>query len=87
MPCRYLTFASIPLTEALTRLNKHSNNLMTRNLFLTLGAEKYGAPATLEKGARAVRDVLDAAWRVHAASWYCKTGQACRGSSASARVP
>lgn len=54
----FMKFASTPLTEALTRLNKHSNNLMTRNLFLTLGAEKYGAPATLEKGARAVRDVL-----------------------------
>ena len=53
-----LTFASEPLTDALTRLNKYSNNLMTRNLFLTLGAERYGAPATLEKGARAVRDVL-----------------------------
>ena len=55
----FMTFASIPLTEALTRLNKYSNNLMTRNLFLTLGAEKYGAPATLEKGARAVREVLE----------------------------
>jgi D-alanyl-D-alanine carboxypeptidase/D-alanyl-D-alanine-endopeptidase (penicillin-binding protein 4) len=32
---------------------------MTRNLFLTLGAEKYGAPATLEKGVRAIRDVLE----------------------------
>jgi len=55
----FMTFASTPLTEALTRLNKHSNNLMTRNLFLTLGAEKHGAPATLEKGVRAVRDVLE----------------------------
>jgi len=53
-----LRFESPPLTDALTRLNKYSNNLMTRNLFLTLGAESYGAPATLEKGARAVREVL-----------------------------
>jgi D-alanyl-D-alanine carboxypeptidase/D-alanyl-D-alanine-endopeptidase (penicillin-binding protein 4) len=53
-----LKFASEPLTGALTRLNKYSNNLMTRNLFLTLGAEAYGPPATLEKGARAVREVL-----------------------------
>ena len=53
-----LKFSSEMLTEALTRLNKHSNNLMTRNLFLTLGADKEGAPATLEKGARAVRDAL-----------------------------
>jgi D-alanyl-D-alanine carboxypeptidase/D-alanyl-D-alanine-endopeptidase (penicillin-binding protein 4) len=53
-----LKFSSETLTEALTRLNKHSNNLMTRNLFLTLGAEREGTPATLEKGARAVRDAL-----------------------------
>ena len=51
-------FASTPLTDALTKLNKYSNNLMTRNLLLTLGAEKYGAPATLEKGIDAVTDAL-----------------------------
>jgi D-alanyl-D-alanine carboxypeptidase/D-alanyl-D-alanine-endopeptidase (penicillin-binding protein 4) len=49
---------SEPLTDALTSLNKFSNNLMTRNLFLTLGAEAFGAPATLEKGARAVTATL-----------------------------
>ena len=53
-----LKFASTPLTDALIRLNKFSNNVMTRNLLLTLGAEKYGAPATLEKGVDAVTDVL-----------------------------
>ena len=53
-----LKFASEPLTAALIRLNKYSNNLMARNLFLTLGAEAYGAPATLDKGARAVREDL-----------------------------
>jgi D-alanyl-D-alanine carboxypeptidase/D-alanyl-D-alanine-endopeptidase (penicillin-binding protein 4) len=53
-----LRFASEPLTGALNRLNKYSNNLMTRNLFLTLGAEREGAPATLEKGERTVREVL-----------------------------
>jgi D-alanyl-D-alanine carboxypeptidase/D-alanyl-D-alanine-endopeptidase (penicillin-binding protein 4) len=53
-----LRFTSPPLTDALIKLNKYSNNLMTRNLFLTLGAERYGAPATLEKSARAVREVL-----------------------------
>lgn len=53
-----LRFESPPLTEALIRLNKFSNNLMTRNLFLTLGAKTFGAPATLDKGARAVRQAL-----------------------------
>lgn len=53
-----LAFVSEPLTVALARLNKYSNNLMARNLFLTLGAEAFGAPATVDKGARAVRDML-----------------------------
>ena len=38
----------------MNHLNKYSNNLMTRNLFLTLGAEQRGAPATLEKSSQAV---------------------------------
>ncbi len=54
-----LRFESPPLTNALTLLNKYSNNLMTRNLFLTLGAEVYGAPATLDKSADAVRADLE----------------------------
>ena len=54
-----LAVASEPLAAALVRLNKHSNNLMTRNVFLTLGAQAYGPPATLEKGARAVRETLE----------------------------
>jgi D-alanyl-D-alanine carboxypeptidase/D-alanyl-D-alanine-endopeptidase (penicillin-binding protein 4) len=53
-----LKFTSEPLSAALTRLNKYSSNLMARNLFLTLGAERFGAPATLEKGARTVYEVL-----------------------------
>lgn len=53
-----LRFASEPLAAALVRQNKYSNNLMARNLFLTLGAEAYGAPATPDKGVRAVREVL-----------------------------
>ncbi|MBU2641317.1 MAG: D-alanyl-D-alanine carboxypeptidase/D-alanyl-D-alanine-endopeptidase [Gammaproteobacteria bacterium] len=53
-----LRFASLPLTDVLTSLNKSSNNLMTRNLFLTLGADAFGAPATLDKSARAVRVAL-----------------------------
>lgn len=56
-----LRFVSEPLADVLKRLNKHSNNLMTKNLFLTLGAQAEGAPATPEKGARAVRAALQQA--------------------------
>lgn len=53
-----LVFESEPLAQALVRLNKYSNNVMARNLFLTLGAEMSGAPGTLDKGAHAVRESL-----------------------------
>lgn len=53
-----LRFASEPLADALRRLNKHSNNLMARNLYLSLGMEACAAPATLEKSERTVRALL-----------------------------
>lgn len=37
------------LAEQITAMNKHSNNIMTRQLFLTIGAEKTQPPATLQK--------------------------------------
>ena len=52
------TFRSPPLTEVVRAINKYSNNVMTRQLLLTLGAERYGAPGTTEKGVRAVQDWL-----------------------------
>lgn len=51
-----LSFPSIPLAEAIRPLNKFSNNVMTRNVYLTLGAEAHGPPATLEKS----RDTVQA---------------------------
>lgn len=39
-------------------INKWSNNLMTRTLFLTLGMEQDGRPATLSKGRSAVQQWL-----------------------------
>ncbi len=48
------SFTSLPLAEALRSLNKYSNNVMTRNLYLTLGAEHGVAPATLEKSRMAI---------------------------------
>lgn len=46
---------SLPLTEVIRLVNKYSNNVMARHLMLTLGVEKYGAPATVESGRNAVR--------------------------------
>jgi D-alanyl-D-alanine carboxypeptidase/D-alanyl-D-alanine-endopeptidase (penicillin-binding protein 4) len=45
-----LTFDSLPLTDIISRINKHSNNVMARQLLYTLGAEEIGPPGTEEKG-------------------------------------
>lgn len=49
-----LKFASRPLAEIVRDINKHSNNVMTRMLFLNLGASQFGAPATPEKAQKTV---------------------------------
>jgi len=48
-----IVFSSMPLSEIITRINKHSNNVMARQLLYTLGAEVNGPPGT-EEGGRAV---------------------------------
>lgn len=45
-----LSFSSRPLTEMIARINKHSNNVMARQLLYTLGAESNGAPGTEDSG-------------------------------------
>ncbi len=52
------TFGSVPLSEVIRLINKFSNNVMARHLLLTLGAEKFGPPATPESGADAINDWL-----------------------------
>jgi D-alanyl-D-alanine carboxypeptidase/D-alanyl-D-alanine-endopeptidase (penicillin-binding protein 4) len=49
-----LTFDSLSLGEIVRLTNKFSNNLMARHILLTLGRERLGSPATLEKGAAAI---------------------------------
>lgn len=53
-----LRFDSLPLAEVIRGVNKYSNNVMTRQIFLTLGAEKFGPPATLDKSQRAIQEIL-----------------------------
>jgi D-alanyl-D-alanine carboxypeptidase/D-alanyl-D-alanine-endopeptidase (penicillin-binding protein 4) len=53
-----MTHESVPLKKILAKTNKKSNNLYARHIFLLLGARMYGAPATEEKGARAVKKIL-----------------------------
>jgi D-alanyl-D-alanine carboxypeptidase/D-alanyl-D-alanine-endopeptidase (penicillin-binding protein 4) len=54
-----LTFESRPLTEMITSVNKHSNNVMARQVLYTLAAEVNGPPGTEAGG----RDLIEA-WLV-----------------------
>jgi D-alanyl-D-alanine carboxypeptidase/D-alanyl-D-alanine-endopeptidase (penicillin-binding protein 4) len=49
----FLTVESPPLSEVVRSVNKWSNNVMARHIFLTMGAERFGAPATVDKGREA----------------------------------
>jgi len=47
---------SRPVADLIRGMNKYSNNVMTRQLLLTLGMQRYGAPGTVEKGRKAVEE-------------------------------
>jgi serine-type D-Ala-D-Ala carboxypeptidase/endopeptidase (penicillin-binding protein 4) len=49
-----VSFPSLSLTELVARTNKHSNNVMARQLLYTMSAEVHGAPGTEQGG----RDVI-----------------------------
>lgn len=53
-----LTITSQTLSEIIRSINKFSNNVMSRQLFLTVGAERFGAPTSMDKAQRALVDVL-----------------------------
>jgi D-alanyl-D-alanine carboxypeptidase/D-alanyl-D-alanine-endopeptidase (penicillin-binding protein 4) len=50
----YLDFDSLSLGEIVRLTNKFSSNLMARHLLLTMGGERFGPPATTQKGADAI---------------------------------
>ena len=54
-----MTFDSIPLSLLVRDVNKYSNNVMAKMLFLNLGVARFGAPASWDKGERAVRAWLE----------------------------
>ena len=54
----FLVWYSKPLSDVIKLINKFSNNVMTRQLLLTLGAELHDQPGTVEKGIRTVNDYL-----------------------------
>ncbi|MFV2054837.1 MAG: D-alanyl-D-alanine carboxypeptidase/D-alanyl-D-alanine-endopeptidase [Thiohalomonadales bacterium] len=54
-----LSDESISLSEAIRYINKFSNNVMTRQLLLSMGAQQLGIPGTTTKGIIAVNNWLD----------------------------
>ena len=51
-------FRSLPLADIISRVNKHSNNVMARQILHTLSAEVLGAPGSEEGGRKVVREWL-----------------------------
>jgi len=53
-----LSFRSLPLADVIARINKHSNNVMARQLLYTLGAEVNGPPGTEDSGKAVIAEWL-----------------------------
>ncbi|MBC53760.1 MAG: D-alanyl-D-alanine carboxypeptidase/D-alanyl-D-alanine-endopeptidase [Gammaproteobacteria bacterium] len=53
-----VTWQSPPLADIIKSINKYSNNMMTRQLLLTLGLQHGGAPTSIDTGVDAVRSYL-----------------------------
>jgi D-alanyl-D-alanine carboxypeptidase/D-alanyl-D-alanine-endopeptidase (penicillin-binding protein 4) len=64
-----VNFDSLTLGEVIRLTNKYSNNLMARHLLLAMGGERFGLPATPDKGAAAM------------AEWSQQRGLALQGMS------
>jgi D-alanyl-D-alanine carboxypeptidase/D-alanyl-D-alanine-endopeptidase (penicillin-binding protein 4) len=54
-----LSFESLPLFEMIARVNKHSNNVMARQMLYTLSAEVLGPPGTESGGRDVIAKWLD----------------------------
>lgn len=54
----FMVFESRPLVDVISKVNKHSNNVMARQLIFTLGAEKFAIPGTEEGGRWVIEDWL-----------------------------
>lgn len=50
---------SKPLADIIRMINKHSNNVMTKQLLLTIGAETDGEPGTMQNGRKAVKQWME----------------------------
>jgi len=58
-PLIYEHHSSWSLSELIEKMFKYSNNFIANQIFLTLGAEKYTPPATVEKSKRVMDEFLE----------------------------
>jgi len=58
VPLFYTHYSHWNLSQVVQKMFKYSNNYIANQIFLTLGAEKYGSPATPAKSRRALREFL-----------------------------
>jgi len=54
-----LNFESLPLWQVVWGMNKFSNNFVADQILKKVGAESWGAPGTLDKGLKAMQDILE----------------------------
>ena len=53
-----VSFPSLSLSDIISRVNKHSNNVMARQLVYTLAAETFGPPGTAQGGIEVINHWL-----------------------------
>lgn len=54
----FVVWQSPPLADIIKSINKYSNNMMTRQLLLTLGLQRSGEPADIDSGIAAIQAYL-----------------------------
>jgi len=77
---------SPPLAELIRDLNKRSDNLMARLLFLTIGLKQQGPPANLEKARESLMEWLDERGIEHTGMWIDNGSGLSRESQLSAET-
>jgi D-alanyl-D-alanine carboxypeptidase/D-alanyl-D-alanine-endopeptidase (penicillin-binding protein 4) len=78
---------SKPLEEIVSKALKESNNIYARHLLLLTGAKVYGAPATVEKGRKAVINLLKSQGALRSGGFFLDNGSGLsRRSEMSARM-
>jgi D-alanyl-D-alanine carboxypeptidase/D-alanyl-D-alanine-endopeptidase (penicillin-binding protein 4) len=72
---------SEPLEEVISTIAKKSDNLMARQLMLTLGAKRYAGPSTTHKSRKAIESILNRHYILEKGSTFIANGSGLSRSS------